>query len=82
MSVRNRSRTCASRGRAASLGTGAPMTVEHVCGTFKAWMGSSHFWTETLPRLSTEISLQALACDLQRTVKILGAEPLMATMKA
>lgn len=57
-------------------------TVEHVFGTLKAWMGSSHFMTKTLPRVRTEMSLQILAYNLKRTIKILGAGPLMAAMKA
>jgi hypothetical protein len=55
-------------------------TVEHVFGTLKAWMGSSHFLTKTLPRVRTEMSLQVLAYNLKRTIKILGAGPLMAAM--
>jgi transposase len=57
-------------------------TVEHVFGTLKAWMGSSHFLTKTLPRVRTEMSLQVLAYNLKRAIKILGAGPLMAAMKA
>lgn len=57
-------------------------TVEHVFGTLKAWMGSSHFLTRTLPRVRTEMSLQILAYNLKRAIKILGAGPLMAAMKA
>ena len=57
-------------------------TVEHVFGTLKSWMGSSHFLTKTLPRVRTEMSLQVLAYNLKRTIKILGAGLLMAAMKA
>ena len=57
-------------------------TVEHVFGTLKAWMGSTHFLTRTLPRVRTEMSLQVLAYNLQRAIKILGAKTLMAEMKA
>ncbi len=57
-------------------------TVEHVFGTLKAWMGSSHFLTRTLPRVRTEMSLQALAYNLKRAIKILGAGPLIAAMRA
>ena len=35
-------------------------TVEHTFGTLKAWMGSTHFLTKTLPRVRTEMSLQVL----------------------
>jgi len=30
-------------------------TVEHPFGTFKSWMGSTHFLTRTLKRVRTEI---------------------------
>jgi len=56
-------------------------TVEHVFGTLKAWMGTSHFLTRTLPRVRTEMSLQVLAYNLKRAVKILGAGPLIAAMR-
>lgn len=56
-------------------------TVEHVFGTLKAWMGSTHILTRTLPRVRTEMSLQVLAYNLQRVIKILGAQTLIAEMK-
>lgn len=49
-------------------------TVEHVFGTLKAWMGSTHFLTRTPPCVRTEISLQVLAYNLQRAITILGAK--------
>ena len=57
-------------------------TVEHVFGTLKAWMGSTHFRTRTLPRVRTEMSLQVLAYNLQRVIRILGAQKLIAEMRA
>jgi transposase len=57
-------------------------TVEHVFGTLKAWMGATHFQTKTLPRVRTEMSLQVLAYNLRRVIKILGAETLIAEMRA
>jgi transposase len=57
-------------------------TVEHVFGTLKAWMGSTHFLTKTLPRVRTEMSLQVLAYNLQRAIKILGATTLITAMRA
>lgn len=57
-------------------------TVEHVFGTLKGWMGSSHFLTRTLPRVRTEMSLQVLAYNLKRTIKVLGTAQLMAAMRA
>lgn len=56
-------------------------TVEHVFGTPKTWMGATHFRTRTLPRLRTEMSLQVLAYNLQRVIRILGTERLVAAMK-
>jgi transposase len=57
-------------------------TVEHVFGTLKAWMGSAHFLTKTLPRVRTEMSLQVLAYNLKRVIKILGARPLIAALRS
>lgn len=47
-------------------------TVEHVFGTLKHWMGSTHFLTRTLEHVSTEMSLHVLAYNLKRVMKILG----------
>jgi hypothetical protein len=57
-------------------------TVEHVFGTLKAWMGSAHFLTGTLPRVRTEMSLHVLAYNLKRATKILGTGPLIAAMRS
>jgi len=51
-------------------------TVEHPFGTLKAWMGSTHFLTKTLPRVSTEMSLHVLAYNFKRVMKIMGTGPL------
>ena len=55
-------------------------TVEHPFGTLKAWMGSTHFLTKTLKRVSTEMSLHVLAYNLKRVMKILGTTALMEAM--
>lgn len=47
-------------------------TVEHPFGTFKSWMGSTHFQMKTIPKVSTEMSLHALAYNLKRMLAILG----------
>ena len=47
-------------------------TVEHPFGTIKMWMGSEHFLTKTLNRVSTEMSLHVLAYNLKRVMNILG----------
>jgi len=56
-------------------------TVEHPFGTLKAWMGSTHFLTKTLPRVRTEMSLQVLAYNLKRALNIFGAQLLVAFMR-
>ena len=43
-------------------------TVEHPFGTLKAWMGSTHFLTKTLDRVSTEMSLHVLRSPVESTV--------------
>jgi transposase len=57
-------------------------TVEHPFGTIKTWMGSTHFLTRTLKRVSTEMSLHVLAYNLKRVIAILGVGPLMAAIRA
>jgi hypothetical protein len=53
-----------------------------VFGTLKAWMGSTHFLTKTLPRVRTEMSLQVLAYNMKRAIKVLGTARLIAAMRA
>jgi transposase len=57
-------------------------TVEHTYGTIKLWMGSAHFLTKTIDRVSTEMSLHVLAYNLKRMMKILGTEALMEAIVA
>jgi transposase len=57
-------------------------TVEHPFGTLKAWMGSTHFLTKRLPRVSTEMSLHVLAYNFKRVMQIVGIVPLMQAMRA
>ena len=54
-------------------------TVEHVFGTFKHWMGYTHFLTRRLGNVGTEMSLNVLAYNLKRVMRILGFQQ---TMKA
>jgi len=49
-------------------------TVEHPFGTLKAWMGSTHFLTKTIGKVSTEMSLHVLAYNMKRTISLLGAK--------
>jgi len=57
-------------------------TVEHPFGTIKSWMGSTHFQTKTLKRVSTEMSLHVLAYNLKRVMNIMGIQPLIQAMQA
>jgi transposase len=57
-------------------------TVEHPFGTIKARMGATHFLMKTLPRVATEMALHVLAYNLTRVINIVGAQPLMAAMRA
>ena len=57
-------------------------TVEHPFGTLKHWMGSTHFLTKTLGRVSTEMSLHVLAYNLKRVMRILGTDELMRVLTA
>jgi len=57
-------------------------TVEHPYGTLKLWMGSAHFLTRTLNRVSTEMSLHVLAYNLKRVMNILGVKPLIQAIQA
>ena len=54
-------------------------TVEHVFGTLKYWMGSTHFLTCRLANVGTEMSLHVLAHNLKRVINIMG---ISRTMKA
>ena len=54
-------------------------TVEHVFGTLKHWMGSTHFLTRTFDHVRTEMSLHVLTYNLKRVINILG---IAKTMKA
>ncbi len=56
-------------------------TVEHPFGTIKSWMGSTHFLTKTLGRVTTEMSLHVLAYNLKRVMQILGVGPLLEAMR-
>ena len=57
-------------------------TVEHPFGTLKAWMGSIHFLTKTLDKVSTEMSLHVLAYNMKRMMNIIGTKPLIEAIRA
>ena len=56
-------------------------TIEHVFGTPKHWMGSTHFLTRRLPNVSIEMSLHVLAYNLKRVIAILGIAKTMKAME-
>ena len=52
-------------------------TVEHPFGTFKSWMGSTHFLTRRLKRVRTEMSFHVLAYNMKRVITIIGVGALL-----
>jgi transposase len=56
-------------------------TVEHPFGTLKHWMGSTHFLTKTLDRVSTEMSLHVLAYNIKRVMNLIGPQNLLAAIQ-
>ncbi|MBP1688349.1 MAG: transposase domain protein, partial [Deltaproteobacteria bacterium] len=56
-------------------------TIEHVFGTLKQWMGSTHFLTRRLQHVSTEMSLHVLAYNLKRVINLLGMAKTMKAMR-
>jgi hypothetical protein len=55
--------------------------VEHVFGTLKSWMGSTHFLTKTLKNVRTEMSLCVLAYNMKRMIQIMGIQPLITAIR-
>jgi hypothetical protein len=56
-------------------------TIEHVFGTLKHWMGSTHFLTRGLQHVGTEMSLYVLAYNLKRVIKLLGMPRTLQAMR-
>jgi hypothetical protein len=56
-------------------------TVEHVFGTLKHWMGTTHFLTRGLEHVGTEMSLHVLAYNLKRLMRVLGIAKTIKAMK-
>jgi transposase len=56
-------------------------TIEHVFGTLKHWMGSTHFLMRGLQHVSTEMNLHVLAYNLKRVIKLLGMAKTMRSMR-
>jgi hypothetical protein len=56
-------------------------TIEHVFGTLKYWMGTSHFLMRKLEHVGTEMSLHVLAYNLKRVMKVLDIAKTMKAVK-
>ena len=56
-------------------------TIEHVFGTLKQWMGSTHFLMRGLKHVATEMSLHVLAYNLKRAIKLLGMAKTIRAMR-
>src|SRR4249920_328532 len=56
-------------------------TIEHVFGTLKHWMGSTHFLMRGLKHVGTGMSLHVLAYNLKRVIKLLGMAKTMQAMR-
>ena len=57
-------------------------TVAHPFGTLKQWMGVTRFLTRRLAGVSAELSLNVLAYNLKRVMKIIGVNGLMKALSA
>lgn len=56
-------------------------TIEHVFGTLKHWMGSTHFLMKTMAHVGTEMSLHVLAYNLKRVMSVMGIAEMMKAMR-
>lgn len=56
-------------------------TVEHVFGTLKSWMGSTHFLTRTLKDVRTEMSLSVLAYNMKRMTRMMGVPAILEAIR-
>jgi len=56
-------------------------TIEHVFGTLKHWMGSTHFLMRGLQHVATEMSLHVLAYNLKRVINLLGMAKTIKAMR-
>ncbi|MGH1479582.1 MAG: transposase [Geminicoccales bacterium] len=57
-------------------------TVEHPFGTIEMRMGATHFLMKWLENVRTEMAFSVLACNLPRTINILGITPLIQAIGA
>ena len=57
-------------------------TAEHPFGTIKCWMGATHFLTQRLPKVATEMALNVLAYNIKRVMMIIGVAGMLEAMRA
>jgi hypothetical protein len=57
-------------------------TAEHPFGTIKCWMGATHFLTQKLPKVATEMALNVLAYNIKRVMTIIGVAGMLQAMLA
>jgi transposase len=57
-------------------------TAEHPFGTIKCWMGATHFLTQKLPKVATEMALNVLAYNIKRVTMIIGVVGMLEAMRA
>ncbi|MEP6267806.1 MAG: hypothetical protein ABJ139_10825 [Paracoccaceae bacterium] len=57
------------------------MTVEHLYGTIKSWMGAPHVKVRTLKKGATEMALQVRAYNMTCVMNIMGIPAMIAAMK-
>jgi len=55
--------------------------AEHPYGTIKQLMGSTHFQMRRLPNVKAEMSLNVLAYNMKRAIKVLGVGKIIAEMQ-
>jgi transposase len=56
-------------------------TIEHVFGTLKHWMGSTHFLMRGLRNVGTEMALHVLAYNMKRVIQLLGTKETIKAMR-
>src|SRR3984893_15901633 len=57
-------------------------SVEHPFGTIRCWMGWTHFLTQKLPKVATEMALNVLAYNIKRVMMIIGVVGMLEAMRA
>lgn len=58
------------------------MTVEHLFGSIKSWMGATHFTMRRMKNVATEMALHVLAYNFKRVIAIIGIPTMIKAMAA